>query len=308
MSIFRSKVGSHELVRLACGRGVSMTIAPSAGLCVVSLVAGGVELLALPAPLAEFLAAERTGGIPLLYPWANRLRGDGPVVLGRALATRGARLCHRDGNGLPLHGLLLRWPHWWIDECRADEESARFAASLDWARHEELMGVFPFPHRMSVRFDLAPSRLEITTRVEAREVDVPVSFGWHPYLALGALASARAVRLPARRAVPLDAQRLPIIGMDDASLGAMPAPTPLVAADDLFTGITDGATVEVVDGASIRRIEFVRGYDHMQLFAQPGAAFVCVEPMTAAIAGLSDGVFPRVAKGGTFEAVWRLWL
>lgn len=189
-----------------------MTIAPTAGVCIVSLVVDGDELLALPAPLAEFLAAERTGGIPLLYPWANRLRGDDPVVLGRVLATRGARLCHRDGNGLPLHGLLLRWPRWSIDECRADEGSALFAASLDWARHEELMRAFPFPHRLSVRFDLTPQRLEITTRVEAHNVEVPVSFGWHPCLRLATPSAPCAVRLPARRELPLDARRLPVAG------------------------------------------------------------------------------------------------
>lgn len=308
MSITRSNVGSHELVRLACGRDRAMTIAPTAGLCVVSLVLDGEELLALPTPLADFLAAERTGGIPLLYPWANRLRGDDPVVLGRALATRDSTRCHRDGNGLPLHGLLLRWPSWSIDECSADDDVAVLAASLDWAQHAELLRAFPFPHRLRVRFDLSPRRLEVTTRVEARHTDVPVSFGWHPYFRLAAPAPTRAVRLPARRAVPLDAHRLPIIAADGASLGAMPTPTPLSAADDHFAEIADGATVEVVDGANFRTVEFVRGYDHMQLFAQPGAAFVCVEPMTAAIAGLSDGAFPRATTGEAFEAVWRLEL
>lgn len=305
MPVTTSTLGSFELVHLAC-RDAVMTITPRAGLCVVSLMVGGVEILALPASLAEFLAAERTGGIPLLYPWANRLRGDDPVVLGRTLATSGAPRCHRDGNGLPLHGLLLRWPAWSIDECRADDTTASFAASLEWAKHDELLAAFPFPHRLVVRFDLAPTHLHVTTRVEAHDTDVPASFGWHPYLRLAAPSAERAIRLPARREVSLDDRRLPMRGSVGNAMTAMTAPVALGAADDLFADIAEGAQTRIIDGPRSRTVDFVHGFDHLQLFSQRDGDFICVEPMTAAIAGLSDGAFQRAPRNGTFEAVWRL--
>ncbi|EUA22957.1 hypothetical protein I552_7448 [Mycobacterium xenopi 3993] len=47
--------------------------APSAGMIGISLTDSGVELLGQRGGLDAYLAAGKTMGIPLLYPWANRL-------------------------------------------------------------------------------------------------------------------------------------------------------------------------------------------------------------------------------------------
>jgi hypothetical protein len=44
------------------------------------------------------------------------------------------------------------------------------------------------------------------------------------------------------------------------------------------------------------------GYDHAQVFAPPGAEFVCLEPMTAPTAALAAGATPLVAPGDRFAA------
>jgi aldose 1-epimerase len=44
------------------------------------------------------------------------------------------------------------------------------------------------------------------------------------------------------------------------------------------------------------------GYDHAQVFAPPGAEFVCLEPMTAPTAALAAGATPLVTPGDTFSA------
>jgi len=42
-------------------------------------------MLALPVALAEFVKSQKTGGIPLLYPYANRLRADHFTAAGKAV-------------------------------------------------------------------------------------------------------------------------------------------------------------------------------------------------------------------------------
>jgi galactose mutarotase-like enzyme len=56
-------------------------------------------------------------GIPLLYPWANRLAAFEYSALGkRVTLERGSPLIQLDDNGLPIHGLLFRWPDWQVEE------------------------------------------------------------------------------------------------------------------------------------------------------------------------------------------------
>ncbi len=58
-------------VELSSG-GLAAVFAPNVGMTGVSLRYRGGEHLALPGGL-EALRAGRTGGLPLLAPWANRL-------------------------------------------------------------------------------------------------------------------------------------------------------------------------------------------------------------------------------------------
>ena len=79
-----------------------LAIEPRGGCVATSWLVDGAEVLALPAPLEAFLASARTGGIPLLYPYANRLRTDRFGAAGRAIDLSRATDLKRDGNGLPM--------------------------------------------------------------------------------------------------------------------------------------------------------------------------------------------------------------
>ena len=89
-------------IHLSTECGTRARIAPDCGFCCLSWSVGGMELLHLPVPEAEFRTRPKTGGVPLLYPYANRLRTDPwpdrPEV-------------KRDGR-LPCHGFLLRHARW----------------------------------------------------------------------------------------------------------------------------------------------------------------------------------------------------
>ena len=105
------------------------TVVPEAGMNLVSLVVAGVERLRMPEPLGPFMATARTGGVPLLHPWANRLRGDRYVFEGIEVDLGGFDGLKRDGTGLPMHGLLLRHGGWRV-ETTAGERGGIPAAEL----------------------------------------------------------------------------------------------------------------------------------------------------------------------------------
>ena len=67
----------------------------------------GDELLAQNAGVGAYAERGKTMGIPLLYPWANRLAGFEYSVAGRTVEVPhdSARVA-LDDNGLPIHGVI----------------------------------------------------------------------------------------------------------------------------------------------------------------------------------------------------------
>lgn len=293
-----------ESITLTTARS-RLLIEPRGGCVATSWLVDGVEALALPAPPEAFLASARTGGLPLLYPWANRLRGDTFNAAGAAIDLSRVPNLKRDGNGLPMHGLLLRWKAWHLGR----HGDAGLEARLDWREHESLMAAWPFPHTLRIAWQLrdegSAACLDVTTRIDADGGrDVPAAFGWHPYVAVPDVTGSR-ISLPSRRPIALDARGLP----DAAAPRAVQLPAsdaPCCHGDDALFERTDAGRGSATVHLPSRdvRVDLGREYPFMQLYspaaAQGGVA--CIEPMTAATTALTDGGAPIVRAGTTFAA------
>ena len=144
----------------------------------VSLRCDDAEHLALPGGLPA-LRAGHTLGLPLLAPWANRLGSRRYRAGGVAVDLSGMQL-GTDGNGLPIHGLLVGQPGWRVQARTAARERASVRASIDVDAP-----AFPFPHRIEVVAAVHDRQLTVdTTLIPTGRRRVPVAFGWHPYLRL----------------------------------------------------------------------------------------------------------------------------
>lgn len=275
---------------------------PEAGCCAVSWSVEGREFLHLGQPLERFLREEHTGGLPLLYPWANRLRRDRWSYQGTSVDLEGVPGVHRDAHGLPMHGLLLRWSDWSVsgggDSC---------CASIEWDDHERLMRGFPFSHRLQIGWSLDEQGLEVTTSIEAGDRPVPISFGWHPYLRLPGVARDEiTLDLPSLSRVVLDPGGLPR-GLPLEPVAAAVHELAGHAWDDCFLGIEDGSRATIRGGDLSMNLEFIEGWTAMQIYSPEHADYVCLEPMTSMTAALSDDCEPRhVQPGGSFTARFRL--
>ena len=161
------------------------TFVPDAAMLCCSLTHAGDELLDARSGLRHYADHGSTMGIPLLHPWANRLGAFDYSAAGRGIRLDPqSPLLHRDGNGLPMHGIQPGFLHWQMLSAQAADDGARLSARLDFT-DPQLLTVFPFAHELLMVAQLQANILTVTTILRPTGSDpVPVSFGYHPYLRL----------------------------------------------------------------------------------------------------------------------------
>ena len=293
----RTPQGQLEAVVLAAGE-LEATFVPAAGMIGCSLRHRGEELLVQRGGLGAWRGTGKSFGLPLLHPWANRLRDWRYAAGGRAVEIDRSRgIVRADEHELPIHGALAAAEDWDVVDAGADAQVARLAATLDYGRRDERLAVFPFPHDLTLELELTPEALTVTTAVEATGRDeVPLAFGWHPWLALpGAARAEWELALPAREELPLDDLGLPIgeptpVAAETAALGDR--------ALDQHYAVAEDARIAVAGGGREIAVEWAGGYGFAQVFAPSALDVVCIEPMMAPVAALSTGKELRCAAPG----------
>jgi aldose 1-epimerase len=281
------------------------TFVPELNMLGTSLVHDGEELLHLRGGVEAYAVRAKTCGIPFLHPWANRLEADEYEIGGvRVDLSEDGRPVPRDANGLPSHGLLGGRTPWEITSEHATAALARISARFRFDA-PDLLARFPFAHELGMLVEAGSGELTIrTTCTAVSDAPVPISFGFHPYLQLPGVARERwVVELPVRRRLVLDARSIPTGAEEDAVIER--APLGGRTWDDGFTGI-DG--MFAIEGGDRRiEIEFDDGYPYVQVWAPPGADFICIEPMTAPANALRSGKGLRFADAGRpFAATFRI--
>jgi aldose 1-epimerase len=273
---------------------VTAKFVPSAGMIGISLADGGVELLGQRRGLDTYISAGKTMGIPILYPWANRLSTntfevDGDVV-DIAPDAAGVRA---DPNGLPIHGLLAAHPGWQIAAELPDE----LLVSFDFGGHPELLASFPFPHTVELSITLRQRTLTIRTVVAPTgDVAVPLCFGFHPYLQVpGVPRQEWIIDTPALRHLAVDPRGIP-----NGSHSAQEAGRESLgdkAFDDGYDEVADGSVFAVTGGDRRIEVRFIEGYPAAQIFAPPGEDLICFEPMAAPTDALTRGEYSTARPG-----------
>lgn len=300
-------LGSVQIVTLRDPSSpLTATFAPAAGMVGTSLADDGVELLGQRHGLSAYISHGKTMGIPILYPWANRLSGNSYQVGGADGAvvtlTPGAGGVRTDEHGVPLHGVLAAYPGWGVTTVT----ESTLTAELDYGAQPRLLASFPYPHLLTMDVTLADRTLTIATTVAATSTaPVPLCYGFHPYLRLPDVPRTQwQVQTPAMTHRQVDAWGLPTGASSDYAGGVVTLGEELY--DDGFDNVSAGAVFAVSGGG--RRIEvcFEQGYSAAQLFAPVGDGVICFEPMTAPTDALRRGGYRQASLGKPDTAVFSI--
>jgi aldose 1-epimerase len=238
----------------------------------------GREPILEPIPFEQFCQKPTSYGIPILFPYPNRIR-DGEFDF------RGEHFKVDQKQ----HGFVRHRP-WRVEGSGASiEEGAWITSSLDATDYrEEILKQYPFPFRIEVTWRLIDGRLAMETEIRnTGEREMPTGFGIHPYFRRPATGT---VQVPARKRWEL-ADSLPTgkkLELDEYHDLRRPRSLSDLKLDDIYVDLIpdEGTIVRCAigdEGAKTQTIvEFdARQFPHVVVFTAPAPRqAICVEPNT----------------------------
>ena len=290
-----STLDAGARVYVLSGAGNRAEIAPGLGFnCVAWEVPSGdtVHQLLYADPKVFAGAKPTRSGIPVLFPFPNRIRGGRFQWAGREYSLP----LNDPAQANAIHGWACRYP-WRVVETGADDESAYVTGEF-WASRDapEVRQLWPADYRIQITCRLANQRLRLEAGVEtADDAPLPFGLGFHPYVRLplrartdggDSLVQANVSELwelqdslPTGRRVPLDsgtdlrhARRLKDLDLDTLYVSSRASP----AGEGL---VLRG---QISDPGEEVRVQMLSSVDFGQLvaFTPPHRQAVSLEPYT----------------------------
>lgn len=293
-----------DMVSLVSGN-CTAEVALSLGANLFRLTVDGRPLLE-PVPWQSFLAASHRFGIPLLQPFANRIKDGTFQFKGQTYQLATSR-----------NGLVRNLPWSLVSLGASQRDGAWVTCRLDSQDYQdEIMAQFPFAFVSTVTYRLYPTGVEIVLEIEnAGDADLPCSQGVHPYLFAGPDAS---VSVPAQSRFKLD-DMIPngeierVDGSGEFDLRS-PRLVQQLALDDLFTDLDTSAeglvTCRIENGQSTTLIEFERqSFPYVMLYTPVDRKCICIEPYSSRVNAHNqhDGDLVVLAPGEKHRGVIRIY-
>jgi aldose 1-epimerase len=301
--------------------GATACILPDAGfnLYRLRLPVAGKTVDVLDA-VADFEATGDTpsrSGIPVLFPFPNRIRGGRYTWAGREYVLDGIR---HDKVGNAIHGLVIDRP-WRVTQVAENAVLGQFQLSLD---APDRRGLWPADFVIEMRYELRDAGLHCDIRVSnPDQVPLPFGFGTHPYFKIPLSPNSKAldclIQAPAAIEWELvgclpTGRQLPAAGRKDLREGQELAGLSL---DDAFTGMTaneDRIETVVMDpaaGLEVRQ-SFDMAFRELVVFTPPHGRSVCLEPYTCITDAIHlaergiDGGWRVLAPGAEFRTWFQI--
>ncbi|MDD4980957.1 MAG: ATP-binding protein, partial [Candidatus Omnitrophica bacterium] len=255
-------------------------VVPDRGATITSFNVNGREILHCP-------DITKSGGIPVMWPYANRIRDSKFAFQGKLIDLRNVAGTKDDGKGNVYHG-MVRYEKWFVEIAGFDENGAFIRLSLDTKDYPAIEKHFG-KSKITLTYTLKANQLTLQTEIINRDVkDIIMSLGFHPWFNTPNKANWQ-IELPANSYWP--------------SVNQLPAGRPLIAAgtefdlkelqpveertfDDAFTGldfIENHAATYLInpEGNIVIEVSQDQAYQHVILYIPHDKDAICIEPQTS---------------------------
>jgi len=238
-----------------------------------------------------------------MHPWADRLSGWQYAACGATVRLPISPLLHTDRWGLPVNGVQSCGEAWVLESTGVGRESAWLEATLRFESARQLE-LFPFPHRLRLRAEVAGSTLRIETMIEATgSVPVPACFGCRLYLRREQPGGDATIVLPARRRVGTDERLLPTGATEPLEMSA----STLGVNDfcEVFR-VEQDRRLTIASDARRLTLESLNGFPLAQVQSIASEPHIMVEALTATPDALSRDEFPVATPKRPYRAAFAL--
>lgn len=269
---------------------------------------------------------ERMGlnGVPLLWPYANRLDEQAFYANGQKYSFD-AGLGNTGTNAIPIHGFLTAATAWKVIDAKADASAAWVSMKLEFFRIPRYMKQFPFAHTLTMTYRVQDGALEVRTRIDSlSDEPIPVAIGFHPYFQLtDSPREEWRLSVAAKTHWLLDANKLPT-GQTQPITSILPNPKNVavkdVTLDDIFTDlerdqqgratmslIGKAQQLDVIVGPRFETILVLSRDNNANRMPPTAPGTVAFEPMAAVSNALNlaqRGLYKElqsIAPGGVWE-------
>jgi aldose 1-epimerase len=173
-----------DVVQLRDNReDVTVSVLTTAGTAYEMVVKGQDVIRKTFSTADEFRARPGLNGIPLLWPFANRL--DEPAFYANGKKYNFDMELGNVRGPIPIHGYVTGATDWKLVEAKADGSGAWVTNTLDFYRNPQYVQQFPFAHTISITYRLQDGTLEVRTRLDNLSNEpMPIALGFHPYFQL----------------------------------------------------------------------------------------------------------------------------
>lgn len=254
------------------------------------------------ASIDDIRARMGLNGIPLLWPYANRLDEQAFYANGQKYSFDPG-LGNTGRGAVPIHGFVQNATAWTLVEAKADGRSAWITSKLEFFRIPQYMKQFPFAHTLTMTYRLQDGALEVRTRIDNMSSEpMPVAIGFHPYFQLtDSTRDEWTLSIAAQTHWLLDPRKIPtgetepIVRMlaDPKNVSVKAAPL-----DDVFTDLErdeQGRATMSLKGKA-QQLDVVLGPKFKTLVVYSGApGSVALEPM----AGITNAM--NLAQRGLYK-------
>ena len=246
-----------------------------------------IDVLEAPSNLAVLNGRVSGYGIPILFPFPNRIREGKFTFEGKDYQFDTPR-----PGANSIHGLVLNRP-WNVEKAEAtDEKGAQLVSSIKNSDFPDAVMQYPFPFNLRVAYTSKDGVLSMKTDMEnVGEQNMPMGYGIHPYFSAPLSKSTDPkdcqVILPAKKYWELEdflptGRILDVSGSYDLRNGVLASD---IKFDDVFTDLimTDGVSRCVVDDEKARMrmtLESDPIFREMVIYTPPDRRSVCFEPYT----------------------------
>ncbi len=246
-----------------------------------------IDVLDSPPRLAVLKERASGYGIPILFPFPNRIREGKFTFEGQEYQFDVPR-----PGANSIHGLVINRP-WKVEKAEAtDEDGAQLVSSINSPDFPDIIRQYPFPFDLRVTYMLKDGVLSMVAEMKnLGQSNMPMGYGIHPYfrapLSRSSSPQECQIKVPARKYWELEdflptGRILEASGKYSLDDGVSMAD---VQFDDVFTDliVIDGVSRCVVDDEKARMrmvLESDAIFREMVVYTPPGRPAVCFEPYT----------------------------